>query len=1711
MDAVLTPTSAHALPRTESPRWFALSQMQAAYLIGRGDILPLGKVSSHVYHEFKLCDVDVPVLEQSLRRVVARHPALRAVISADGRQAVLDMARLPERLIAVHDTRGWPEAQIHELHTALRAEMSAQVAPLDRPCAVDARLLLLEGDRALLLVSHDGLQIDGISMQILFADWAQALARPEVMLPALPETYSAQVHAEQRLRQGPAWRLARTHWLTRLRAARPAPPRLPLACDPANIERGVTSRHEARLDTVSFERFERNATAAGVTTSTALFAAYAEVLQRWSGPGSITLNVTLANRLPVIEEVDDTIGNYTVAVLVAHDAEAATFADRARTAQTAMRDALEHRHFNALDVARELAAESSTPIEASIPYTFNCALGHRSSAGELLGVETLGDEVFGASQTPQVCMNAFALRSHGGLWLQIDAVQGLFAPGVPDAVASACQTLLQQLADSEAAWTEESFELLPVDQRRRRDDANATAENVPVELMHAGFLRQARLRPDAVALCTSTGTLSYGELLQEARSLAQALAAHRPRPDEPVAVVLHKGPHQIAALLAVSMAGAAYLPIDAAWPLARRCTLLANARVRVMLCESTLEDQGLEGLARIDVDCMETTAAVPTNEITTRPDHLAYVLYTSGSTGQPKGVMVSHHSVVNLITDINARYRVGPADRAFGISHFNFDLSVYDIFGLLAAGGAIVLPDHDKVADPGHWLALARTHGVTLWNSVPSIVQMLVDHCEATGLGLPETLRLVMMSGDRIPPALVAQLHSQGTRAELHSLGGPTETTVWNVCHPIGPLPREAAHVPYGKPTANNRYYVLDERLHDCPDWVVGELYAAGAGLARGYWDDERRTRDAFVVHPRSGERLYRTGDVGRYLPDGNLEIHGRGDFQVKVNGHRVELGEVEACLATHPCVRSCAVVGPHPGASQQGLVAFVVTDHATSTLDAGLRDSLKQHVAERLPRYMMPAHFVGLPRLPLSDNAKVDRKQLMAMQAAPPAPPAAASMSMLEEQLARLWSELLQQPAVSAHDNFFALGGDSMKAARLIVKLRKEFAVTASLAQVMHYPTVHELAGFIASLPSAAPPPPRRDPIRSFFRHPPSAENAMTTEAARADGTQGHGSLYGQGFLEFMADIHEHLGPAWQTAEHVMTHGGRLPLDMAVLSLGLTDQAAYEVLKQHQEVTVVASDGMTPAGPWLDMAVNAMGRLHLRPGGEPRVNAHTEDQWLSVGIVVLTGETERAVAHRLAQLQQSEIAAIEFIRRALARCESAGELDAIVEQVIDHVEHVESVCFYSEDRFFALIDRFTNLIDTKASTGFLPLVRGLPLAQWSQQQLLIVGALHALFISGKAVRFEEFNGSALNATRLIARLRELHKNYIGAGCDAAVEADGDVFELAEDVRRMAASFTGRSPLRYRWIYALTFQKNERLLPSVRSTEDSAAHIVEFADLYGKLMSGRADPMLPQSLLFTQLASACLARDLQSQPYTQPGSAATGWLEHLIERIVTSAMRATDSDYAMSSSLRDIGRLRLHDVTTLSAEIHALTPADFYTCFVSKDFATTLDEASAQAIASSVQKRMMFNRWHFIPGNLERGLVSKSRHWYYPPLVPDIAEHSDVHRAAHSRARVKFSIRAPGPDVSRPPLRVALQNYRGFYDIRVVRMDGPPYTPEDMLRARRRTLWLEAVYGVLVSYLEESPGNLWRIEGFAPGSYLDLRGDCVPVAVLADERSVVPA
>jgi amino acid adenylation domain-containing protein len=399
---------------------------------------------------------------------------------------------------------------------------------------------------------------------------------------------------------------------------------------------------------------------------------------------------------------------------------------------------------------------------------------------------------------------------------------------------------------------------------------------------------------------------------------------------------MEKGWEQVVAVMGILTAGAAYLPIDPSLPKERVWYLLENGQVDVVLTQPWL-DTSLEWptrIRRLQVDERivpeeDGQPLVPTQG----PEDLAYVIFTSGSTGKPKGVMIDHRGAVNTIVDLNQRFAVSPQDRVLALSNLNFDLSVYDIFGTLSAGGTIVMPDNASRRDPAHWADLLIHEQVTIWNSVPALMQMLVEYlgerpalCQAA-----TSLRLVMLSGDWVPVALPDRIQALFGGVDVYSLGGATEASIWSILYPIRNVDPTWKSIPYGQPMVNQTFHVLNERFEPCPVWVPGQLYIGGIGLAKGYWRDEAKTSASFIIHPQSGERLYRTGDLGRYLPDGNIEFLGREDFQVKIRGHRIELGEIETALEQHPGVQAAVVAAVGDPRGDKRLIAYVVPDHSVT------------------------------------------------------------------------------------------------------------------------------------------------------------------------------------------------------------------------------------------------------------------------------------------------------------------------------------------------------------------------------------------------------------------------------------------------------------------------------------------------------------------------------------------------------------------------------------------------------------------------------------------------------------------------------------------------------------------------------------------------------------------------------------------------------------
>ncbi len=620
-------------------------------------------------------------------------------------------------------------------------------------------------------------------------------------------------------------------------------------------------------------------------------------------------------------------------------------------------------------------------------------------------------------------------------------------------------TLLREISARPEAPTR-ALALLPEAERRQLlFEWNDTARSYPETTLAELFRARAREAPERTALVFEGGELGYGELAARAERLAGALRALGVGPDRLVGVYLERSPELVIALLGILEADGAYLPLDPEYPAERIRFMIADAGVAALITSRALAER----LPPIDapVLCLDTPLepiAAPLPARRAGPDDLAYVIYTSGSTGRPKGAANTHRAICNRLLWMQDEYGLTPEDTVLQKTPFSFDVSVWEFFWPLIVGARLVLARPGGHRDDAYLTALIREHGISVLHFVPSMLRLFLERPDPEAC---RSLRHVFCSGEALPFELQERFFAL-LGASLHNLYGPTEAAVdvsYFACERDG----RSRSVPIGRPVANTRIHILDAEQEPVPIGVPGELHIGGIQLARGYHNRPELTAERFVPDPfarHPGARLYKTGDLARYRPDGNIEYLGRLDHQTKIRGFRIELGEIESVLLEHPDVKDAAVLAREDVPNQRQLVAYLVSASPPARLALALRSFL----AQKLPDYMVPGAFVALDALPLTPSGKLDRRALPAPRRERPelerayAPP----RTPLERQLAGIWCELLQLDRVGVDDPFFELGGDSLLAAAFINRLRSELDASIYIVSIFEAPSVAEYAAFL-------------------------------------------------------------------------------------------------------------------------------------------------------------------------------------------------------------------------------------------------------------------------------------------------------------------------------------------------------------------------------------------------------------------------------------------------------------------------------------------------------------------------------------------------------------------------------------------------------------------------------------------------------------------------
>lgn len=565
----------------------------------------------------------------------------------------------------------------------------------------------------------------------------------------------------------------------------------------------------------------------------------------------------------------------------------------------------------------------------------------------------------------------------------------------------------------------------------------------------------AALRPSQIAVECAGQRVSYAELEQRTQSIAEHLQKQGIGKDDRVGLYLERTPDLIAALLAVLRCGAAYVPLDPGFPVGRLTYMAQDARLSAVLTHGALAPLPADHAITCLVEEISSDVTGLTFDLVS-PDAAAYILYTSGSTGQPKGVVIPHRALNNFVGSMQREPGVTAADRILAVTTLSFDIAVLELLVPLTVGARVVLAQREQAMDGRVLAQLIERHDINLMQATPTTWYLLLQ----AGFHAPAAFR-ALCGGEALPPTLAQQLLVQ--RIELWNLYGPTETTVWSTVQRIV----DAAHITIGHPIDNTSVYILDEQQRPCEPGHAGEIYIGGTGVALGYWQRPELTAQRFVPDPYSqiaGARMYRTGDLGRWREDGSIEHLGRVDHQVKIRGYRIELGEIEARLTQVTGIARALVVARQSELPE--LVAYVIAERGCPVDPVHLRATL----ARDLPEYMLPLHFVELLAFPLLPNGKIDRNALPAPTAHSHVGRSTLLVTPTERALARIWQSLLSIDNLDAHDNFFRIGGHSLLAVRMLAAVERELHVNVPLSTLLRHPTCATLAAYIDSEISREP-----------------------------------------------------------------------------------------------------------------------------------------------------------------------------------------------------------------------------------------------------------------------------------------------------------------------------------------------------------------------------------------------------------------------------------------------------------------------------------------------------------------------------------------------------------------------------------------------------------------------------------------------------------------
>lgn len=1026
-------------------------------------------------------NINISYLKQSLQDIVNRHDSLRSTFDmVDGNlvQRINDHEELTFRLVDLSQKK-----DIDVQEEADRLIVEEFKTPMDLKNGPLFRVLLvkIKDEEFLLEINPHHIISDGWSWNILFKELRELylgyVNGKKVCLKPLEIQYVDFAEWQKHALTGSKLEKNLTYWKENLEGA-PELLKLPYDFKRPKLQTYEGKRRYIELSDEITKKIKNICTKNGISLYMTLLSFVNLLFYAYTGSNDICIGTAVANRNKI--EVEDIFGFFVNTLVLRNKInENITFNELLSNVKTTCANAFSNQEMPFEKLVEELNVSRDTSYSPLIQTMF--VLQDTSEAD--LKIDGLDIESYNFSRgTIRFDLEIYLWEENNKIKGYFEYNTSLFKLDTIERMIDNFKYILDYVPDNMKKPIKELTLLSPKEYKKVVYDYNDTnctySEN---NTLYEAFEENAIKQPNNIAISTEKKEVSYFELNSISNKLSNLLLSKGSEKGDLVAISMDRSIEMIQGILGILKTGGVYVPFEPNLPKDRIHKMLSNSKLKIIITDSNhldmfldiskeldnikyiivvdsrIDNKKLGNVEILDKDDMnDKSDENPNLEISS--DMNAYIIFTSGSTGNPKGVVVKHKSAVNLIEWVNKTYNINPSDKELFVTSIGFDLSVYDVFGILSAGATIRLVEKDDLGEPKNLLDIIENENITFWDSAPQKLQQVAPFFKEIDLqNRKSALKHVFLSGDWIPLSLPIEVKKYFNEAQVTSLGGATEATIWSNYYDIEAVESDWVSIPYGKPIQNARYYILDKNLKPCPIGVSGDLYIGGKCLAVEYINDPKLTNDKFIKNPFiEGEKMYKTGDVAKWHEDGNMQFMGRSDFQVKIRGYRIELGDIENCLLKAEHINEVVVKDIEENGMKY-LCAYYVSDEEYSTND--LKDILKQ----KLPDYMIPSYFIKLNKVPITTNGKIDRKAL------PVPKKEIESNSVYEEptdevekKILNIWKESLNIDKIGINDDFFILGGQSLLAAEVIEKINSEFKVHVLLKEIFYAPTIKQLAKYL-------------------------------------------------------------------------------------------------------------------------------------------------------------------------------------------------------------------------------------------------------------------------------------------------------------------------------------------------------------------------------------------------------------------------------------------------------------------------------------------------------------------------------------------------------------------------------------------------------------------------------------------------------------------------